>query len=204
MLKSSSDNRTIKETGFTGPSVFLSVNVRGPVYFAVSVLQCHWHCQPCSYGRSSVTDIINPAVMEAPVSLTQSTLQLWTLQCHWYCQSCSYGSSSVIDTVNPAVMDAPVSLILSTLHLCMLQCHWHWSMHIYRIDSSIFPLVQHYIDICTSEAHSMHARHWSHTKVCCKSIIWILHAKYKVSCKNDDFKYHSVIIWIYYTQSIQG
>ena len=37
MLKSSSDNRTIKETGFTGPSVFLSVNVRGPVYFAVSV-----------------------------------------------------------------------------------------------------------------------------------------------------------------------
>ena len=38
MLKSSSDNRTIKETGFTGPSVFLSVNVRGPVYFAVSAL----------------------------------------------------------------------------------------------------------------------------------------------------------------------
>ena len=38
MLKSSSDNRTIKETGFTGPSVFLSVNVRGPVYFAVSVI----------------------------------------------------------------------------------------------------------------------------------------------------------------------
>ena len=36
MLKSSSDNRTIKETGFTGASVFLSVNVRGPVYFAVS------------------------------------------------------------------------------------------------------------------------------------------------------------------------
>ena len=36
MLKSSSDNRTIKETGFTDPSVFLSVNVWGPVYFAVS------------------------------------------------------------------------------------------------------------------------------------------------------------------------
>ena len=35
MLKSSSDNRTMKETGFTGPRVFLSVNVRGPVYFAV-------------------------------------------------------------------------------------------------------------------------------------------------------------------------
>ena len=42
MLKSSSDNRTIKETGFTGPSVFLSVNVPGPVYFAVSVLWLHY------------------------------------------------------------------------------------------------------------------------------------------------------------------
>ena len=41
MLKFSSDNRTIKETGFTGPSVFLSVNVRGPVYFAVSAPLFH-------------------------------------------------------------------------------------------------------------------------------------------------------------------
>ena len=41
MLKSSSDNRTIKETCFTGPIVFLSVNVRGPVYFAVSA-KCHF------------------------------------------------------------------------------------------------------------------------------------------------------------------
>ena len=48
MLKSSSDNRTIKETGFTGPNVFLSVNVRGPVYFAVSARESpeaymSWH-----------------------------------------------------------------------------------------------------------------------------------------------------------------
>ena len=51
MLKSSSDNRTIKETGFTGPIVFLSVNVRGPVYFAVSEVMA-WCCQATSHYLS--------------------------------------------------------------------------------------------------------------------------------------------------------
>ena len=113
------------------------------------MLQCQWHCPPCSYGCSSVSDTVNPAAMEAPVSMILSTLQLWMLQCQWHCQPCSYGCSSVSDTcqpcsyggsivndtVNPAVMDALVSVTLSRLQLWMLQCQWHWSIHNCRVDS---------------------------------------------------------------------
>ena len=158
------------------------------------MFQCQWHCQSCSYGCSSVSDTVNPAAMDAPMSVTLSTLQLWMLQCQWHCQPCSYGCSDINDTVNPAAMDAPVSLTLEHPYLQGWLKYIPFGTTLHRSCA----------DVCTSEAHSMHARHRSHTKVCCKSVIWILHAKYKVSCKNDDFKYHSVIIWIYYTQSIQG
>ena len=101
------------------------------------MLQCQWHCQPCSYGCSSVNDTVNPATMNVPVSMTLLILQLWMLQCQWHCQPCSYGCSSVCDIVNPAAMDAPVSMTvmtLSTLQLWMLQCQLHWSIHSCRVD----------------------------------------------------------------------
>ena len=84
------------------------------------MLQCHWHCQPCSYGCTSVSDTASPAAMDAPVSVTLSALQLWMLQCQWHYQPCSYGCPSVSDTVSPAAMDAPVSVTQSTLQLWML------------------------------------------------------------------------------------
>ena len=88
-------------------------------------LECQWHCQPCTYGCSSVSDTVNPAPMDAPVSVTLSILHLWMLQCQWHCQPCTFGCSSVSNTVNPAPMDDPVSVTLSTLHLWMIQCQWH-------------------------------------------------------------------------------
>ena len=48
------------------------------------MIQCDWHCQSCSYGCSSVNDSVNPAVMDAPVSVTLSTLQQWMLKAQWY------------------------------------------------------------------------------------------------------------------------
>ena len=77
-----------------------------------------------SFRVDSVSETVNPAAMDAPVSVRLSTLQLWMLQCQWDCQPCSYGCSSVSETVNPAAMDAPVSVTLSTLQLWMLQCQW--------------------------------------------------------------------------------
>ena len=77
------------------------------------MFQCQWLCQHCSYGCSSVNDTVNTAAaMDAPVSVTMSTLQLWMLQCQWHSQHCSCnGCSSVSDTVNTAAaMDAPVSV----------------------------------------------------------------------------------------------
>ena len=59
----------------------------------------------CSYECSSVSDTVSPVAMDAPVSVTLSTMQLWMLQCQWHCQLCSYGCS---------------------LQLWILQCHWHW------------------------------------------------------------------------------
>ena len=77
------------------------------------MLQCQWHCQPNSCGCSSVTDAVNHAAINDPVSVSLSTLQLWMPQCQ--------GDISI----NLAAMDAPVSVTLSTLQLWMLQCHWH-------------------------------------------------------------------------------
>ena len=61
---------------------------------------------PCSCVCSSVSDTVNPAAMDAPVSMTLS--------------ACSYGCSNVNDTVNPVAMDAPVLVTLATLQLWML------------------------------------------------------------------------------------
>ena len=88
-------------------------------------LQCKWHCQPCKYGCSSVSDTAKPADMDAPVPLTLSTLQLWMLQCQWHSHSYRYGCSSITNTVKHAAMVAPVSVTLSTLHIWMPQYQWH-------------------------------------------------------------------------------
>ena len=74
-----------------------------------------------NFRVDSVSDTVNPAAMDAPVSVRLSTLQLWMLQYQWHCQCCSYGCSSVSDTVNPAAMDAPISVTLSILQLWMLR-----------------------------------------------------------------------------------
>ena len=82
----------------------------------------HTQHQLCSYGCSSVRDTVIPAAMDAPVSVTLTTLQLWMFQCHGQRQSCSHGCSSVTDAVSPAAMDDPVTMTVSILQLWMLQC----------------------------------------------------------------------------------
>ena len=76
------------------------------------MLQCHWRYQPCSYGSSSVSDSVNPAAMDAPVSVTVSILQLWMLQCHWHwsIHSCRIDIMQIITSVLQ-LMDAPLSTL---------------------------------------------------------------------------------------------
>ena len=76
MLKSFSDNRTIKETGFTGPSVFLLVNVRGPVYFAVSEMPSY------QYRKSHCGDktILRPSYLHNGISYNDKIASLYWIR----------------------------------------------------------------------------------------------------------------------------
>ena len=100
------------------------------------MLQCQSHCQPCSYRCSSVSHTVNPEAMDAPVSVTQSTLQLQTLQCQSYCQPCSYRCSSVSLTVNRGAIGAPLSVTPSTMHHDPLDL-WH-----HQVETSSVSLLQ--------------------------------------------------------------
>ena len=70
------------------------------------------HTQHCCYGCSSVSDIVNPAAMDAPVSVTLSTLQLWMLQCQWHWGIHSCRADSVTDTGASIAAGLTVSLTL--------------------------------------------------------------------------------------------